>query len=417
MKVLIVDDESYFIEYLLHVIDWKKYHLTPVFTSNPKEAQEILKKQRIELLLTDIKMPEVTGIDLLQFIQHEGLNVKTILISGYSDFEYAKKGIQLGAVDYLLKPLTKDDLESALLHYFTLKGKITQDSSFKISALLLGLLKVIREEEVAQDALAEVLENNNMITLGMTQETITDTDVSWLRIGEKNYFLLEKESHLSFQEEEKVTFSLLGVDDIFRGLLTLFTKENISSKDFNATKEKCQRYIKDPESFANLNKKKSTLSSLEKKYLALKLLAKDSSDDFSLENLGILQDEEKIAHYLQQELKKVGGQSLTQQTILKIQEYVKEHLEQDLNLEEIAEQVYLNPTYLSKLYKKETGSNLSTYILNQRLEKAKKLLKESKLLISDIGTLTGFNSSQYFIRVFKEKYDMTPQQFRRMTLI
>jgi AraC-type DNA-binding domain-containing proteins len=85
-----------------------------------------------------------------------------------------------------------------------------------------------------------------------------------------------------------------------------------------------------------------------------------------------------------------------------------------LSLEELGKLVHLHPVYLSKLYKQETGSNLSSHISLKRLEKAAQLLTDSTLHVVDISLLVGYKKSQYFIKLFKEQYGITPYQYRRM---
>ncbi|MCM8711522.1 helix-turn-helix domain-containing protein [Clostridium sp. SYSU_GA19001] len=95
-----------------------------------------------------------------------------------------------------------------------------------------------------------------------------------------------------------------------------------------------------------------------------------------------------------------------------IHKYIEENLDKDVSLVALAEVVYLNPAYLSRVYKQVTGVNLSDYIYNIRLSKAKKMLKDSNLKVHDIARAVGFESVAYFIRAFKKGTGMTPQEYR-----
>lgn len=110
MKILVVDDESIIRDSLCHVIRHSSLGISEILsTSDPAQAKEILKQENPEILLTDIRMPQITGLDLAQFVQDEKLTVKIIFITGYSDFEYARAGIQYHISDYLLKPVDKTE--------------------------------------------------------------------------------------------------------------------------------------------------------------------------------------------------------------------------------------------------------------------------------------------------------------------
>ncbi|KAJ3197960.1 hypothetical protein HK101_010920 [Irineochytrium annulatum] len=98
-----------------HLLDWNTFGIDQIETmTNSIEARDMLTQNHIDILITDIRMPEVSGIDLLQHIHQHGLSTKVIILSGYSEFEYAQQGIRLGALDYLLKPVDKDDVEKAM---------------------------------------------------------------------------------------------------------------------------------------------------------------------------------------------------------------------------------------------------------------------------------------------------------------
>lgn len=98
--------------------------------------------------------------------------------------------------------------------------------------------------------------------------------------------------------------------------------------------------------------------------------------------------------------------------VLQCKDYVRQHFREKLYLEDIAEQLGISPTYLSRLFKQETGQGLQEYILDVRLERAANLLIYSKESISQIAAQVNFPSQSYFGKVFKERMHMTPRQYR-----
>jgi two-component system response regulator YesN len=93
--------------------------------------------------------------------------------------------------------------------------------------------------------------------------------------------------------------------------------------------------------------------------------------------------------------------------------YIKEHMAEEMTREDIASFVNFNPAYLSRLFKKETGMSLFDYILQQRVEKAKVLLVESSLKISEIAEVTGYFNFSHFTKMFKRVTGLTPQEYRK----
>jgi len=100
-----------------------------------------------------------------------------------------------------------------------------------------------------------------------------------------------------------------------------------------------------------------------------------------------------------------------------IEKIIMEHLEEDLSLEFIAEKVYLHPKYISRIFKEEKGVNITQYITDCKLKKATKLLIETNMPLEELIKQVGFSSTNYFIKKFKEKYSITPVQYRRNSIM
>lgn len=99
-------------------------------------------------------------------------------------------------------------------------------------------------------------------------------------------------------------------------------------------------------------------------------------------------------------------------TVTKIRQYIRSRLSEEITRDELAASVYLNPAYLSRLFKKETGLSISDVIIQERLQKAKQLLEETELKITDIAEQVGYTSLGSFSNLFKRIVGVTPQQYR-----
>ena len=111
LDMIIVDDEAFMRENLRDLFPWDDlgYRVTAVF-SNGQEALKSLKNKPVHVVLTDIQMPGMNGIELLRQIRHNKISAQVVFLSAYSDFEYARQGILYGAVDYLTKPVRYQEL-------------------------------------------------------------------------------------------------------------------------------------------------------------------------------------------------------------------------------------------------------------------------------------------------------------------
>lgn len=115
-KVLLVDDEPFILQGLQVLIDWQNYGFEIAGTaSNGQEAVAFLKQTKVDLILADIQMPVMTGLELLEKIEKEQLSdAYPVILSGYNDFEFARKALRHSCVDYMLKPVQREELISLL---------------------------------------------------------------------------------------------------------------------------------------------------------------------------------------------------------------------------------------------------------------------------------------------------------------
>ncbi|MBY0202379.1 response regulator [Paenibacillus cucumis (ex Kampfer et al. 2016)] len=115
MQMIIVDDEAHWVDNLSMTKPWHTLGIEQVHRAySAREALQLIETHPIDIVISDIQMPEMTGIELIERIRIRDKKIKCILLSGYSEFDYAKKAIQYEAVDYLLKPPTDDELIGAV---------------------------------------------------------------------------------------------------------------------------------------------------------------------------------------------------------------------------------------------------------------------------------------------------------------
>lgn len=114
-NILIVDDEPRTRQGLQRTLEsWNNGEYTILIAENGEEVMRIMEEKKIHILLSDIHMPEMTGLQLLKNIKEKGISPVVIVISAYSEFEYAQEALRLGVVNYLLKPIGKKKLIEAV---------------------------------------------------------------------------------------------------------------------------------------------------------------------------------------------------------------------------------------------------------------------------------------------------------------
>lgn len=115
MKAIIVDDEKHVREGLLLLADWSRFGIDMIMEAvDGNEAIKLIKEHRPEIIFTDMSMPKRDGISLLKWIHSSDLSSKTIVVSGYDDFDYMRNAICYKSFDYILKPIDPDILNNTL---------------------------------------------------------------------------------------------------------------------------------------------------------------------------------------------------------------------------------------------------------------------------------------------------------------
>lgn len=116
IEILLIDDESYVTGSLEKTIPWIEIGVKSVYqAASAFEALELLEENSIDIVVTDIGMPEMNGLELIQEIGQRWPHIKCVLLTGHSDFQYAKKAVQLQAFDYILKPVNDDEFVQTIL--------------------------------------------------------------------------------------------------------------------------------------------------------------------------------------------------------------------------------------------------------------------------------------------------------------
>lgn len=129
-RVLVVDDEPYVRKGIIHAIKWKNHGLELVGEAEDGiEALDLIHQLKPDILITDMRMPDMDGIGLIKEINVKMPGIKVIVISAYSDFEYTREAIKNNVFDYVLKPIKKDELNNVLFNCINDIDKMTSDVS------------------------------------------------------------------------------------------------------------------------------------------------------------------------------------------------------------------------------------------------------------------------------------------------
>lgn len=293
VKLLLVEDEEKIRNGIKSIINWEVLGVDIYGeASNGYEALKLVSCETPDIILTDIKMPIMDGLQLIEELKKEVPGVKSIIMSGYDDFDYIQRAIKLGASDYLLKPSGVQEI---------------QDTVKKVKKQILEE----REREIyLQNLMKRFKELSN--------------------------------THLSY------------------------------------------------DGFTVLNEVQKPMSMHRKKETIIDISRKIGIDIHSRKN---------ISKILKEAIK-----------------FIEDNYYKDLNRRTVAEEVFITPSYLSFLFKKEMNITFIDYLHYIRIQRACELLKDIRYKTYDVAARVGYSDEKYFFQVFKKYKGMTPMQYRNNLL-
>lgn len=355
-KVLIVDDDKSVRYMLKRYNKWANYGFcVEEEASDGKEALKKLSSVQIDLVITDIKMPGMDGIEFLRELKYKKWDLCSILLSTHSDFEYAKQGIRLGAFDFMTKPLEDDVLSEALERARNyLDGKNEQR------------IRMDEERRLIEDSLTHYYPKKR-------EERIAD-----LILAGNLAALTEAEA--AFSELTK----LLDLD-LFKSAKLL----GIMLSNLNGVICNSFSWLQKVEEAAFRN-----------------VLQHDSMQGIRSEFLSRIRG--LITVIKKYELHQ--SESIVRKTC----QYITDHIEKDINLELAAHEVHVSKDYLGKLFKQKTSVNFNDYLTKIKMEYAKHLLGTGEFKNYEVSEKLGYSSPDYFCRLFKNYTGYTPLQFRKL---
>lgn len=387
VNILIADDE--------HVIrEGVKRTLKKAFPAygihlagSAEEAVGIMETRPIDIVLTDILMPGINGLEFMRMSRRKYEQVKWVVISAHSEFAYAQEAVRLGARDYLLKPIGKQRL-AELIERLADETKAETELS-REGEMLKTNLKYLREAVFQR--LASGLDIGNR-DISPIFERYPDFHLVMVHIEEA-----VKAIHLEHFIIENVLSEL--VDRYGDGFVINFDRQSLLGiVHFNEGAE--EKLL--PELKTHLGH-----------YLKV---------PFHVMQSGRIADYHRIAAEVKR-LRQAGsvpgveGTEGSGDTAIEVAlQYLKAHYNEELSLEKVASVVFLNPIYFSQLFKQKTGQGYKEYVIGLRIEQAKELLLQQGLKLADIAERIGYGDVRHFTQVFRKKMNVTPTEYRQQFL-
>lgn len=396
-KLIVADDEPKIRRGIENLLNWHDFNVEIVGEAEDGEiALEVITEKKPDIILLDINMPFLNGLNLLEKLKEINNKSIVIIISGYDDFHYAQKALQFNVFDYILKPVSKKNMEEIIL-----KAVNKLDAMEKENNYLKWVNKQLNEnmDTLKKNFFSEWLNNK-----------LSDDEV----LKEMKFFNIDFGNSIGLivlKLFDKLNIEI--VDKKWNSELLRFAIINLLSDEF---KEINVEFIFDDDR-KNIIVVTNMVNMLEWINIGKKLEAeifKYLKCNVIIEQASVTGGVLKIKDVYLSMINKVEEKKKCSPMVILTVKYIEENYYlNDLNINSISEKLEVTSSYLSKLLKKETGLSFIDYLTDIRIKKAMYIMEDPTVKIYDVAELVGYSNQHYFCRAFKKVVGMSPTEYKR----
>ena len=407
-KVVIVDDEPIMRKALQTLIDWRAINCEIVHISeNGQEVLRYLENNKADILITDIKMPGVDGIELSKYIWENKLSTKVILLTAYADFSYAQSAVRYDVVEYVTKTGAFDELIQAVERCKTLLNEkkyfVLEDTSSRIEKFFRGVYDGNIYDKISEQFEQLNLDVENYVVVFfkfLMNENSERSKIVKLYDSLQNFFQSAFADH--------VFHGMFYKKDMYGLVLKYSVKEELAKKHIEDT---CLKVIDMMDNFMEL----CVYIGVGEMHEEIEELSEAYEEAQAALNHSCLDRSNKLYFYIDEmrkEMFPVVSYDVKQQLVKECMEYIEEHFQETMSVSDISREVGTSISYLSRIFKESTGETIIRTINNKRIEKAKAYLKETDMKVYEVADILGFENVTYFSRFFKKHTGVSPKEFK-----
>lgn len=415
---IVVDDEAMIRESIPMIVNWEEKGFEWVGSAtNGIDGQALIRELQPDLVVMDVRMPGKDGLTVCKELREEGYDGSIIILTAYGEFEYAQRAIRLGVDGYLLKPIDESELERLLDYTREKLDEKVNDEQLRTVSQLLSFEENLRfflyqhqEVDLKEERLQKFFDSFvSPMTVALIPDTFTPPG------GQRTEFY----KHLQqFFPKRYIAYEfwsgecyLLVLHDCgslrFRHDIETFAKKLGTTAPAVIHGHLVQHWTNLPHALDTAY----FLWDQAEHFPDVTVLNLDVLTQMAphkLQASGILEAEGLSDTYGSNRLKD-PEYSITEQ----VHNIIKANYASNLTLEQIAEDLHYNSNYLGRRFSADFGMTFNEVLDQVRLEHAKRLLRNTKMKISDVAAQCGYTNSEYFYRKFRGFMEMTPAQYRR----
>ncbi|AHV97002.1 two component transcriptional regulator, arac family protein [Paenibacillus sabinae T27] len=406
-KVLITDDEWLIREGLKQTIDWQALDCEIVAEAlNGEQSLQAVKEHKPDILLTDIRMPSMDGMQLAEEAQRIHPSIRIIFLTGFDDFTYAQQAVKLKAADYVLKPTNPDEL-------------------VEVFEKVCGDIKASRDNETVERELREwvsagytlVLEkllHDQLLGISDPKSARMLTEIiDNRRLCEEGFriALIQYEDHTCWHEQLKDELHDRLWDILIGPPVTLGGNRAALMIGADSGDHGKQLWSRIQEISGN----SPLVIGLSLPHQSLESVGQAHREATAALHFKRPGPGQKSGVYEFGDIECWGEQPVATDAanFKQVEAFIQTRYAEDLSLQQLAAQFHISEAHFSRLFRKATGTTFIDYVTQVRMEKAMELLSSPDSRIYEVSLAVGYQDSRYFSQLFRKATGKTPTEFRK----
>ena len=468
IKVLIVEDERRTARAIGQLVEQHADYTVVGMESNGADALVFLGSHEVDLVITDIRMPVMDGMELLKILQGRFPHCLTVVLSGYSEFEYAKTAIRYHAFDYLLKPINKADL-------FRLLDRIAEEASRRNSSRLRNRLQAALDGEAVEQGsewyYLLLAQQNGWNQSHLVRQIFGEACQIFSGSPDSQRLLIVSEAEGVLERAE--SFYRLASEQAASPLRLICAGQPLTLRELHTAAGQLRRLLKRQahmfrSEFLVVNPREAQLPPEARPLRELKperavdaicaqnrgeleqclaqvllpgtrrtdvqnyldTVIHDSRISYSTspgrlsqmkstlsDLLDRVEDPDSCLREVTDHLLSLLKEPTTKRNVAEIVEEIAQHMEANyhtaISVEALAKQYNFVPRYLNKVFRDHKGVRPMEYLLTLRIHRAKAMLEANpEALVKDVASSVGYSDPLYFSRIFKRETGLWPTEYQ-----
>lgn len=418
MKLLIVDDQQATLQAIAENISWGEEGFSIVETArNAMEARLSFRRQEPDVMLCDIEMPVETGIDLVRWVREQNYETRVIFLTCHAEFHYAQEAIALQASGYIVQPAPYHTIRSKVHEAVTDLQQEHQEQKLQELGTTYGTKQREIGSSLWRSYLQKAVDSRSLRNLPGLPIPEREGILILMRVIHWNTekpawpdglmtSALQNMAAEIFENKSSCVIAAGMLSDLFSIVIQPGPGQVLHEADLKSKLEYLlSAYtLYTPCTVSFFVSSSCPVDQMQKAWERLKRMQEHDPTESGVFFEGQLQMSENDAAAMAE------GEQNVVQTIM---DYIQENLWSEIRKEDITDLVHLNGDYVTRLFKKETGMSIKSYVIRQKMLEAQRLLRTTKLSVSNVAVQLGYNNFSHFSAQYKREFGITPAEEQR----